>query len=70
MDKLTLAIPKDLKEAAKRKADAEDTSISRFVRRMLRAWIAGRIPRGDDVELLSLEDKNVVLFGSIVHDRG
>jgi len=39
--KLTILVPRELREAAKAKALAEDTTISHFVRRKLREWVKG-----------------------------
>lgn len=41
---LTIRTPKDLHEAAKVKAEAEDVTLSQVVRWWLRAWIDGELP--------------------------
>ena len=38
-DRLGLRIPPELKQAAQKKAEAEDLTLSQVVRRLLRQWI-------------------------------
>lgn len=45
--KITLAIPKELREKAKKKAKKEDTSVSRKLREVLRAWVEEDPPEKD-----------------------
>lgn len=42
--RLTVLTPRDLHEAAKAKAAAEDVTISQLVRWWLRAWVDGDLP--------------------------
>jgi predicted HicB family RNase H-like nuclease len=42
--KLTIRAPRELHEAARAKAEAEDVTISQVIRWWLRAWVRGDLP--------------------------
>jgi hypothetical protein len=42
--RLTILAPKELHDAAKAKADAEDVTLSQVIRWWLRAWVRGDLP--------------------------
>lgn len=42
--RLTVVAPKELHEAAKAKADAEDVTLSQVIRWWLWAWVRGDLP--------------------------
>ena len=41
--KLTIRVPKELHEAAKAKAEADDITLSQAIRWYLRAWVQGEL---------------------------
>lgn len=42
--RLTIRLPKELHDAAKEKADANDVTLSQVIRWYLRAWSQGEVP--------------------------
>jgi len=49
-ERLTLRIDRELKEAARAKAEAEDLTLSQVVRRLLRKWITEDPPESEEEE--------------------
>jgi len=42
--KMSIELPRELRQAAQEKADAEDVAISQVIRWWLRAWLDGELP--------------------------